>query len=196
MAAPTRNDEYLFFQNLIATWPVELTGSHAQTLAIPDSYKERLVKATLKSMREARMNTNWISPNIAYENAVVDFIGDVLNPERSGIFFESFLPFQERIAAMGVHNTLVQTVLKLTSPGVPDLYQGCELWDLSLVDPDNRRPVDYGLRQRLLAELRRRVGDGKQLAALARELIAAKEDGRVKLFVTTRALHCRREHPG
>jgi (1->4)-alpha-D-glucan 1-alpha-D-glucosylmutase len=188
-APPSRNDEYLFFQNLIATWPIELTGSHALSLAIPDSYKERLLNATVKSMREARINTNWVSPNTAYENAVREFVLDVLNRERSEVFFESFLPFQERIASMGVHNSLVQTVLKFTSPGIPDLYQGCELWDLSLMDPDNRRTVDYEIRRTLLKHVTSGPRHGK------REWIRAMrqnwQDGTIKMALTNVLLRFR-----
>jgi (1->4)-alpha-D-glucan 1-alpha-D-glucosylmutase len=121
-APPARNDEYLFFQNLVASWPAELSPPlvlEAKKLA---EYTERLQGAMTKSLREARVRSNWISPDTAYENAVKEFIGDALNPEVSGTFLENFLPFQDHIARMGVHNSLVQLVLKITSPGVPDFY--------------------------------------------------------------------------
>ena len=191
-APPSRNDEYRFFQNLIATWPVELTGSHAMSLEIPDAYKVRLLNATVKSMREARMNTNWISPNVEYESAVGEFIADVLNRERSEVFFESFLPFQERIASMGVHNSLVQTVLKLTSPGIPDFYQGCELWDLSLMDPDNRRPVDYKIRSTLLSRITREARNGKR--EWLRAMRQNWQDGGIKMALTNLLLRFRAEN--
>jgi (1->4)-alpha-D-glucan 1-alpha-D-glucosylmutase len=180
-AAPSRNVEYLFFQNLIATWPVELTGSHAQSLSIPATYIERLLKATVKSMREARVNTNWVSPNIAYENAVGEFVNDTLDRKRSEVFLESFLPFQERVALIGVHNSLVQTVLKLTSPGVPDIYQGCELWNLSLVDPDNRRAIDYEIRRRMLKRVKEESRSGKR--EWMRSLLQNWQDGSIKLAI-------------
>jgi (1->4)-alpha-D-glucan 1-alpha-D-glucosylmutase len=181
-APPSRNDEYLFFQNLIATWPPELTGSSALRQSAVDAYTERLIKGTIKSIRESRAHSNWTSPNEGYENAVAEFIRDTLNMERSEAFFASFLPFQERVAVLGVRNSLVQTVLKLTSPGVPDFYQGCELWDLSLVDPDNRRPVDYSLRRRLLERIKGRSQSPK--CKLIRDLLQRWQDGGIKLLVT------------
>jgi len=183
---------YLFFQNLIATWPVELTGSHALSLEIPDAYKERLLNATVKSMREARMDTNWISPNVEYESAIGEFIADVLNRERSEVFFESFLPFQERIASMGVHNSLVQTVLKLTAPGIPDFYQGCELWDLSLMDPGNRRTVDYEIRRTLLGRITSEARNEKR--EWLRAMRQNWQDGGIKMALTNLLLRFRADN--
>jgi (1->4)-alpha-D-glucan 1-alpha-D-glucosylmutase len=190
MAPPSGNDEYLFFQNLIATWPAELTGSSSLDQGAVNAYGERLKEATVKSSREARIHTNWSSPNEAYENAVADFISDTLNLERSEAFFASFLPFQERIALFGVHNSLVQTVLKLTCPGVPDFYQGSELWDLSLVDPDNRRPIDYAVRQRMLEQTKDMSQECK--CQEIRGMLRNWQDGRIKLFVTSTLLEYRR----
>jgi (1->4)-alpha-D-glucan 1-alpha-D-glucosylmutase len=189
-APPSRNDEYLFFQNLIATWPAELTGSSSLEQPEVNAYSERLVKATIKSLREARVNTNWSSPNEPYEHAVTDFVLDTLNLERSEAFFANFLPFQERIALLGVHNSLVQIVLKLTSPGVPDFYQGSELWDLSLVDPDNRRPVDYSVRRRLLERIKGIPQESK--CEEIRDMWRHWQDARIKLFVTSTLLECRK----
>src|SRR6202795_1120857 len=107
----------------------------------------------IKAIREARVRSNWISPDEKYELAVNEYIRDALNAERSEAFFENFLPFQQRVAQMGVHNSLVQLALKITSPGVGDFYQGCEVWDLNFADPDNRRPVDFAKRCRLLREI-------------------------------------------
>jgi (1->4)-alpha-D-glucan 1-alpha-D-glucosylmutase len=140
IAPPDRNDEYLYYQLLVGTWPAE-----------PDeNYTERMKTAMIKSVREAKLHSTWDSPNAAYEAALVEFIEQSLDPERSRAFLSAFVPFQERIARLGEHNSLVQTVLKLTVPGVPDIYQGTELWDLSMADPDNRRPVDFALRSGLL----------------------------------------------
>jgi (1->4)-alpha-D-glucan 1-alpha-D-glucosylmutase len=111
-------------------------------------------------------------------------------------FLEDLLTLQRRVAFFGYFNSLAQTLLKLTCPGVPELYQGTELWDFSLVDPDNRRPVDYARRRRLLDELRREAARARHLPEMARRLTAAKEDGRIKLYVTARALRCRRDYPG
>jgi (1->4)-alpha-D-glucan 1-alpha-D-glucosylmutase len=193
-APPARNDEYLFFQNLVASWPVELTSPLAFKAKKLAEYTERLQGTMTKSLREARVRSNWISPDTAYENAVTEFIRDALNPEVSGTFLENFLPFQERVARMGVHNSLVQLVLKSTSPGVPDFYQGSELWDLSLTDPDNRRPVDFAMRRRLLGSVRE-LSAVDRAPALA-ELHRNWHDGRIKLALLAMLLNFRREHPG
>jgi (1->4)-alpha-D-glucan 1-alpha-D-glucosylmutase len=141
--------------------------------------------------------TSWINPNAAYDEAMQLFIGRVLNPESGRHFLEDLRPFQKRVSHFGMINGLAQTLLRIAAPGVPDLYQGTELWDLSLVDPDNRRPVDYGKRQHMLRELRERSGAaGPDRSALARELLDSKEDGRIKLYLTWQALNCRKEHPG
>src|SRR5205814_5489247 len=127
-------------------------------------------------------------PNSAYESAITDFITAILQHKD---FLADFLPFQKRISHFGLLNSLSQTLLRLAAPGVPDTYQGTELWDFSLVDPDNRRPVDYNHRRKMLAALKADIASGN-LRRLARELVAAKEDGRVKLYVTHRALRLRR----
>jgi (1->4)-alpha-D-glucan 1-alpha-D-glucosylmutase len=174
-APPDRNDEYLIYQLLVGTWPVQSDPS----------YTERLKQAVCKSLREAKIHTTWAAPNHAYEDAVLSFVDGALNTEESGAFFSAFLPFQERVARLGVENSVVQTTLKLTSPGVPDIYQGGELWDLSLVDPDNRRPVDYERRICLL----------ERNPASMRELLQNWHDGAVKLHVTARILRHRAADP-
>ena len=193
-APPARNDEYLFFQNLIASWPAELCPPLALDSAKLAEYAERLQGAMMKSLREARVRSNWISPDTEYENAVTEFIRDALNPQVSGTFLENFLPFGDRIARMGVHNSLVQLVLKSTSPGVPDFYQGSELWDLNLIDPDNRRPVDFGVRRHLLESVVERPGMDR--AFFLAELFENWHDGRIKLALLAVLLNCRREHRG
>jgi (1->4)-alpha-D-glucan 1-alpha-D-glucosylmutase len=177
-APPDRNDEYLFYQLLVGTWPVD-----ADEL---QQYPERLKGAVTKSMREAKVHSTWASPNSVYEDAVLAFVDGALDPEASKTFLAAFLPFQERVARLGVHNSLVQTTLKLTAPGVPDIYQGADLWDLSLVDPDNRRPVDYGRRERLLEES---AGTPMQ------ELLKQWQDGAVKLQLTSKILAFRAAEP-
>jgi (1->4)-alpha-D-glucan 1-alpha-D-glucosylmutase len=137
-----------------------------------------------KSIREAKFHSTWTSPNKPYEDAVRDFVDGALDPDISRAFLGAFLPFQERVARLGVENSLFQTVLKLTVPGVPDIYQGAELWDLSMVDPDNRRPVDYELRARLLDKLHSGVVSPS-------ELLSCWKDGAVKLFVTSTLLRFR-----
>ena len=191
-APPARNDEYLFYQNLMASWPAELCPPLALESTKLAEYSERLQGAMTKSLREARVHSNWISPDTAYENAVTEFIRDALNPEVSGTFLENFLPFQERVAQMGVHNSLVQLVLKMTSPGVPDFYQGSELWDLNLIDPDNRRAVDFAARRHLLESVRETSATDR--ASSLAGLFKNWHDGRIKLALLAVLLNFRREH--
>ena len=191
-APPARNDEYLFFQNLVATWPAELTLPNALDESKLSPYSERLQAAMVKSIREERLHSNWLAPNTTYENAVLEFVRDALNPKVAQTFLDNFLPFQQQVAELGVRNSLVQVLLKTTSPGVPDFYQGCELWDLSLPDPDNRRPVDFAQRQQLLATLSH---PGKQNCGCALGgLLNNWHDGMIKLAVIEKLLKFRREH--
>ncbi|HUO21583.1 MAG TPA: malto-oligosyltrehalose synthase, partial [Caulobacteraceae bacterium] len=143
LGAPDRNDEYLFYQTLLGSWPVELLGGNEGDSAALAAYADRVKGALVKSMREAKIHSTWSAPNEAYEAAMLDLAALALDPARSGAFLADFSAFAGEIAALGARNSLAQTVLKLTAPGVPDTYQGAELWDLSLVDPDNRRAVDY-----------------------------------------------------
>jgi (1->4)-alpha-D-glucan 1-alpha-D-glucosylmutase len=144
-------------------------------------------------MREARVTTNWIAPNTDYENAVSDFIADALNPTKAHVFLESFLPFHERVALLGMRNGVVQTVLKLTCPGVPDFYQGSELWDLSMLDPDNRRPVDYGVRRQLLRKVKVELANGREDAI--RALSKNWQDGAIKMAIIHTLLQFRASNP-
>jgi (1->4)-alpha-D-glucan 1-alpha-D-glucosylmutase len=187
---PSRNDEYLFFQNLVATWPAELTSRTSFTHEELSHYLERLNNATVKSLREARVNSNWTEPNVAYENAVTEYISDALNLERSEAFLNDFLPFQHKVAKLGVHNSLVQVVLKITSPGVPDFYQGSELWNLSLLDPDNRSPVDYRVRARLLDGVK--TAPTNQRLEQVRDMWTNWQDGSIKLFIVSTLLAYRK----
>jgi (1->4)-alpha-D-glucan 1-alpha-D-glucosylmutase len=151
----------------------------------------------LKVLREAKVHTSWINPNPAYEEAVQDYIARILDPQMQGAFLDDFRVFQRRLSHYGLFNSLAQTLLKITAPGVPDTYQGTELWDWSLVDPDNRRAVDYKRRYDMLQALQERLAaPGDDWHALAQKLLTHKEDGRIKLYVTTLALNCRRMHPG
>jgi (1->4)-alpha-D-glucan 1-alpha-D-glucosylmutase len=185
-APPDRNDEYMLYQLMVGSWPAELTGCRENLDPVAlQSYLERLKGAMTKSMREAKVHTTWRTPNRAYEDSVLSFIDGALDPVQSGAFLSAFLPFQERVARLGVQNSLVQVALKLTAPGVPDLYQGADLWDLSLVDPDNRRPVDFERRIRLFDELNRPAG----------ELLSNWRSGAIKLFVTAKLLRFRANAP-
>jgi (1->4)-alpha-D-glucan 1-alpha-D-glucosylmutase len=190
---PDRNDEYLFYQLLVGSWPPELTGARIPDEAAVAAYTARIEAAMLKSLREAKVRTTWAAPNAQYEEAVLDFVRQALDPARSGAFLGAFTSFQERVAALGVRNSLVQTALKLTVPGIPDIYQGSELWDFSLVDPDNRRPVDLALRQRLLAQVTEALAGNREAAM--REMLASWRDGRIKLALTATILGFRAAFP-
>lgn len=191
-APPDRNDEYLFYQLLLGAWPAELTGATVEQIdqSAMTAFAERIVGAMTKSMREAKVHSTWAAPNEPYEGAVVSFIHDALDVTRRNAFLEAFLPFQAALARIGMVNGLAQTLLKLTSPGVPDIYQGCELWNLSLVDPDNRLPVDYDARRRLLEEV-----EGVVERNAVASLLERWTDGAVKLAVTRQALAVRAEKP-
>jgi len=145
-----------------------------------------------KATREAKQNTSWVHPNEEYDRGVREFIGHVLAPRQNERFLSDFAQFAERTLDFGLFNSLGQVVLKLTSPGVPDFYQGQELWDFSLVDPDNRRPVDFSRRQQLLEDLASL--DARELSALARQLALHPHDDRLKLLVTWRLLQLRQQH--
>jgi (1->4)-alpha-D-glucan 1-alpha-D-glucosylmutase len=186
--APTRNDEYLLYQTLLGSWPGEAPGEFDLS-----EYIERIETYMRKAVREGKESSSWRHPDTGYEAALRRFIRGILEPGSS--FRADFEPFATRIAAYGALNGLSQLVLKLTAPGVPDLYQGCELWDLALVDPDNRRPVDFEHRVRLLDELRRVFGESPASATGDVSMLARSwRDGRLKLLVTWRLLSFRRRN--
>ncbi len=151
-APPDRNDEYAFYQLLLGAWPMELSTAVVPDATALEAFRQRIEGAMIKALREAKVRTTWAAPDSAYEDAVLAFIRRALDVTRSNPFLESFVTFQQRVAWLGMQNSLVQTVLKLTVPGMPDIYQGAELWDLSLVDPDNRRPVDFNARNAMLSD--------------------------------------------
>ena len=187
--APDRNDEYLFYQTLLGVWPLDPPGERAF-----DDFRERVLRYMLKAVKEAKTHTSWLNPNVAYEEALDYFVMAMLDRTGRNPFLADFLPFQARVARFGLWNALSQQLLKLTAPGIPDIYQGSELWDFSLVDPDNRRPVDYRRRRDLLHRLAG-AARGQANPAPARDLLDHLEDGRAKLFVTWRALDARRRFP-
>jgi (1->4)-alpha-D-glucan 1-alpha-D-glucosylmutase len=183
LEAPDANEEYLLYQTLLGTWPVQ-AGGEAEPVATQE-YCDRIQAYMAKALHEAKINTSWIQPNEEWDAAMRDFITGVLNSAPRNRFLPIFVPVAKEIARLGAINSLAQTLLKLTSPGVPDIYQGNEIWDYSLVDPDNRRPVDYKLRCEMLEKLATAAPD---------ELIRAWPDGRIKMFLTQRVLRFRREH--
>jgi (1->4)-alpha-D-glucan 1-alpha-D-glucosylmutase len=192
LTVPDANEEYLLYQTLVGAWPLEPASAEESR-----AFVERIQAYMLKALHEAKVHTSWMNPNSDYDNAVVEFLGRILDEGTSRAFLDDFRAFQARISHFGLFNSLAQTLLRLAAPGVPDTYQGTEVWDFSLVDPDNRRPVDYGRLRRMLNELRAAAAAaGEDLRELARGLVDTKEDGRIKLYVTERALHCRRAHAG
>jgi (1->4)-alpha-D-glucan 1-alpha-D-glucosylmutase len=146
----------------------------------------------VKCLREAKVHSAWAAPDLGYEEDVLSFVAAALDPIRAGNFFASLLPFIRRLAELGACNTLVQAVLKLTLPGMPDIYQGSELWDLSLVDPDNRRPVDYTARMQALEEVEATLGHDRKGAI--RKYIAEWQSGYFKLAAIATLLAYRRDH--
>ncbi|MBL1173619.1 MAG: malto-oligosyltrehalose synthase [Pantanalinema sp. GBBB05] len=181
---PDRNDEYFLYQTLIGAFPFNQAE-------FPE-FIERIKNYMIKAIREAKVHTAWLRPDQAYEEGYLKFVEQVLADDSSNEFFQVFCQFQQRVAEYGIFNSLSQVILKNTMPGVPDLYQGCELWDLSLVDPDNRRPVDYDQRISYLEEVKLKIAQDS--LALLNELFSSKEDGKIKLFLTTQVLQARKNY--
>jgi (1->4)-alpha-D-glucan 1-alpha-D-glucosylmutase len=179
--APDANDEIFLYQALVGAWPLCDEDTPA--------FRDRIKNYVQKSAREAKVHSSWLNPCEEYENALLGFV-DAIFDSGQNAFLAEFLPFQARIACAGWINALGQVLLKITSPGLPDFYQGTELWDLSLVDPDNRRPVDFGKRMQLLESLRRREAEDRP--ALVADLVSNWRDGAIKLYLTYRALNFRR----
>jgi (1->4)-alpha-D-glucan 1-alpha-D-glucosylmutase len=182
--APDRNDEYFLYQTLIGSFPADRVPG--------DDFLKRLTAYLIKAVREAKVHTEWLKPDEAYEDAFVNFAREILTPPTGERFLEAFAPFAENIAHCGMFNSLGQALFKMMAPGVPDVYQGTELWDLSFVDPDNRRPVDFALRTRWLEEIK--AAENSDRAGLIRDLLAHWRDGRIKLYLTHKLLHFRRDH--
>lgn len=181
--APTPNDEYFIYQSLLGGIPVELV--------ITDGFRGRFRQYLIKALREAKTETNWEEPDEQYEKSCLDFADALLM--HNSPFLKDFLPFAGRIIQKASIYSLSQLLIKLTAPGIPDIYQGTELWDLSFVDPDNRRPVNYDHRKYLLRELNNAARKG--IPALLTFLAANKGSGVEKLFVIQKTLAYRREHP-
>jgi len=186
-AVPSANEEYFLYQTLLGAWPLNAmdAAGHADFVGRIHGYME-------KALREAKVNTSWINPNTEYEAAFHTFLDAILDRSAGKPFLELFAPFQTRIATAGIFNSLSQTLLKIAAPGLPDFYQGTEVWNFSLADPDNRRLVDYDLLQTLLGRLR--GAESEDPAALVDRLVAEPADGGLKLYLTRCALRFRREH--
>ena len=191
--APDPNTEYLFYQTLVAIWPAQRPGRRVDDLpdrTWRDAASDRLVRYMLKAAREAKRRTSWTEPDPGFEEALAAFVRETLEPSEDAPFLFDVARLVSRIAAAGVSNSLARVVVHLTAPGTPDLYQGDEIWDFTLVDPDNRGQIDYGLREAAL----QRLGDpaGRLGAAGSVDIT----DNRLKLLVTHRLLEARRSARG
>ncbi len=189
--APERSDEYLYYQTLLSAWPADC-GKEPSA-----GFVERILQFMQKAIKEKKVYTSWINPSVEYDGAMAGFVRHTLTGSGSKRFLRLFLPFQRRIAFPGMINSLAQLVLKMVAPGIPDFFQGSELWDLNLVDPDNRRPVDYRRRQYLLEQMEsfRCPCSPDATAAFVKEMLTDWSDGRIKLYLTSAGLHLRRRYP-
>ena len=191
--APDANEEYMLYQNILGVWPWEIKTNEAR-----QDFLKRIQEYSSKALSESKINLSWLNPNPEYIEAVHGFLAEILSLDKRGKnsrtieVFNSILP---RLKFFGAINSLAQTVLKLTSPGVPDFYQGSDLWELSLVDPDNRRPVDYAMRRSLLDGIKSLEANSGPLA-VSKDALANLPDGRIKLWVSYKALHLRKEQSG
>lgn len=183
-AVPDHGLEYTIYQRLLGAWPLE--ASTCDGGAAPEEFVRRVHACTVKALRESKLYSDWLDPDEALESAVLQFLGAILDPARGSAFLAEFLPFRRRVAHFGMINSLAQTLLKLTAPGVPDTYQGTETWNFSLVDPDNRRPVDYEALRGAMADVE----------AVAERPGGGLTDGRLKQLLHVRALAERRARPG
>ncbi len=192
LTVPDANEEYLLYQTLIGAWPLGRGSSEERA-----EFVSRIEAYHAQGSARGQGPHELDQPESRLRQRHYGVCRRILDEDTNRAFLDDFREFQARISHFGLFNSLSQTLLKLAAPGVPDTYQGTELWDFSLVDPDNRRPVDYERRRRMLHDLQGAVhAAGGDLRELARELVAAREDGRIKLYVTERALHCRRDYPG
>lgn len=180
--APSVNDEYFIYQSLLGGFP--------ETLEVSQEFFDRFDAFLVKAIREAKVNSNWSSPNEDYENACKQFVSRLFDKDRA--FAKTFIPFAEVVIRYANVYALSQVLIKITAPGIPDIYQGCEFWDLSFVDPDNRRPVDYELRRRCLDEIVAKEQEGA--ISLFHFLKSRRNEGYEKMFVTWKTLNYRRSN--
>lgn len=188
---PDNNEEYLLYQTLAGAWPLCLSNHDQQP-----EFMGRIKRYMEKAVHEAKVNVSWLNPNPDYIDAMNSFLDAILSPTcrgKTNLFWDSIQKFLQPVTYFGLMNSLAQTVLKLSCPGVPDIYQGQEMWDFSLVDPDNRRLVDFEVRERSLAEMTTATRE-EGPSNFCRSLLAHCRDGRIKLWVTARALNFRRDH--
>jgi len=189
-SVPDKNEEYLIYQTLLGTYPAGEMSERER-----DTFTCRIHNYVLKAIREAKVHTSWVNQDTAYEENVMAFVTAILDSSPSNLFLADFLKLNKQVAYGGMYNSLSQVVLKTFSPGTPDFYQGNELWNFCLVDPDNRGPVDFTYRTRLLESIKERAGGKNALTGLAKELAGNLENGEIKLYVTWKALDYRRRNP-
>ncbi len=188
---PDNNEEYLLYQTLVGAWPLRMDSEEQ-----PGEFLRRIQQYMEKAVHEAKVNLSWLNSNPEYVAGMNSFLERILSPTSRGkinLFLSSLQRFLPPLMYFGCINSLTQTLLKLTCPGVPDIYQGQEMWNFSLVDPDNRRPVDFNLQVRAAEELRARA-ETADVLGICRELLRDWRDGRIKLWVTMRTLNFRRDH--
>lgn len=185
--APDRNEEYLIYQTLLGTWPTKGMSDDER-----HPYEERMQAFVKKALREAKVHTSWVRPYEEYESAVLSFISKILRPDAPNAFLPDFLAFSTLTSKAGLFNSLSQVVLKVTSPGVPDFYQGTELLEFSLVDPDNRRPVDYERRTLLLNQIAERIK--RTPDSYVREMLEEMDGEKLKLFTVWKTLGVRKKY--
>jgi (1->4)-alpha-D-glucan 1-alpha-D-glucosylmutase len=190
--APDPKDEYFFYQTVLGAWPLDLSPEDAPALT---NFCERVQETMIKAVREAKERSSWSNPNSDYEAVLSRFVAGALDGSRPNPFLQDMHGFVQALARRGAINSLAQTLIKLAAPGIPDTYQGGELWDFSMVDPDNRRPVAWSQRRRLLDELRLRFTSRVVEREAFTEMAENWRDGREKLFLLWRALSFRAEHP-
>ena len=190
-SAPDAISEYLLYQTVVGIWP--LLGDGQPAADDISAIRERVEAYMIKASREAKSRTSWTEPDDDFEKALKKFLSAILEPDRP--FVREVTSLVSEIARPGLWNALSRALLHLTSPGVPDVYQGDEIWNFSLVDPDNRRPVDYEQRRQMLEDLSQRFGDGADGGGQVAGMLEAPEDGRMKLYLTWRALQARQSHP-
>jgi (1->4)-alpha-D-glucan 1-alpha-D-glucosylmutase len=201
---PDANTEYLLYQTLVGAWPLELMApgrrpvraAGADDRACLADFRERVVAYVLKAAREGKEHTTWVDPDPDFERALEDFTNAILSLDVAPEFVDDVAAFATRLGRPGMWNALARTVLQLASPGTPDIYQGDELWNFLLVDPDNRRPVDWARRRTLLAEVTEEFANAPGRGRFLSELVRTPEDGRIKLHVTHRLLQARTAQPG
>lgn len=195
-APPSRNDEYFLYQTLVGSWPNQMLGGESLSREALEDFGNRVQVSMVKAVREAKLNSSWAEPDEAYEDALCRFVERILDPARGRPFLEDFVSFEADVAWFGMLNALSQTVLKFTIPGVPDTYQGSELWNYAMVDPDNRRPVDFDRRMLLLEKLERDFPtEAEADPAMLVSLVENWRDGRIKLLISWRLLQLRRSMP-